>query len=351
MQVYHKQREVLAMKRMRNATCSMNWLILVSFAVLTIVLIISYTQYIHHYNYRLHTYRLQERFDEPSIDIDDELNAANITFLDKASFKEELSVSLDYFKGMNKADLWARGEFETSIEYMEHYVSSYVKFTDEEKKLVLDATLKANQLISKYPKLKSIPWKFAKVDSDIEGGWPHTHNTMIVLTKKTLKKPFEELVETLIHEKLHVYQRIYEQLAYNLYVNMWSFKPAKGDIVSTDILSLMRSNPDVGSRIFIYNNQFYIAQLFNSLKPKSLSESRPYAISYSTPIYQERQPLTNEMLGIPADISCQLEHPNEIMACIVSHIIANPQYLENNKTTLQSYPMMLILMDWMRKHL
>jgi hypothetical protein len=39
-------------------------------------------------------------------------------------------------------------------------------------------------------------------------------------------------------------------------------------------------------------------------------------------------PLTNELLGLPKSVYCQLEHPYEIMACIIADILTNPTYLD-----------------------
>lgn len=312
----------------------------VSLVILTVVLFIAVRRH----------FSAAETFNT-DMDFDTILDTANIDFIEEKDFQQQLKMSVNYFSEMTSADLKARGDFNTPKAYFKHYMQSFTPFKKQEKELIVKATLKANALLVNYPRLRSIKWNFAKVDVDIEEGWPHTHNTMIVLTEKTLEKEQNDLVETLIHEKLHIYQRIYEPLVRDLYENMWLFKPAQTNLVHSYIAELARSNPDLGNRIFTYQNKFYIIQLFNSLSPKSISDSSPYAVFYDSPILQDKQALTNEMLGLPADIRCQLEHPNEIMACIVSYLIANPEYLQNNKDILTNNEKIRTLVEWMKENL
>jgi hypothetical protein len=291
--------------------------------------------------------RVSEQFENNKID-EKLLNNDNIKFLDRKGFANQLKLSDGYFKYLTLADLNARNTIEVkhedALSYFTYYRESFREMTENEKKILINAVRIANQYLVNYPNLRDLTWMFAKVVDGIENNWPHTHNQAIILTSKVISKPQDELVETLIHEKIHVYQRVFAQNINELYMNYLSFIPitsSDGIKIPYDIVERMRSNPDLNRKTYMFNNNFYITQLYNSEQPNSLNDSKVYAVYPNNG--HSMIPLTNDMLGIPTQINCQLEHPNEITACIISKIITKKDINTNQFTNR--------IVLWMKKHL
>jgi hypothetical protein len=260
------------------------------------------------------------------------LTQYNFKLVTKEDFTERISLS-DFFSSLNSLDVIARSTSNNVVTSGEHYkniyIASYEDFTDVEKNILNKVVEEANKHLSKYQNLQQLEWKFTKVNEKIENGLPHTMSDMIVLNTKVLKQTEKELVKTIIHEKIHVYQRL-NTASCNKWINQTGFVLLSQSDFSTldkDVLDMRRSNPDLNRNTYYHaKNRLVLKQLYNNTTPYSILDSKAYGISQTggyTPI-----PLTNELLGLPKGVYCQLEHPYEIMACLIADIVTNPQYVD-----------------------
>jgi hypothetical protein len=256
----------------------------------------------------------------------------NFKPVSKEEFTERVSLS-DFFTSLNSSDMIARSTTNSPITSEEHYknvyISSYEDFTEIEKNILNKVVEEANKLLTSYQNLQQLEWKFVKVNSKIENGLPHTISDMIVVNTDLLKRTEKELIKTIIHEKVHVYQRL-NALSSRNWITQTDFLPlSSSDFMSLnkDVLDMRRSNPDLDRNTYYHKkSKLVIKQLYNSTSPQSIMDSKAYGIPLTggySPI-----PLTNELLGLPKSVYCQLEHPYEIMACIIADILTNPTYLD-----------------------
>lgn len=256
----------------------------------------------------------------------------NFKPVSKEEFTERVSLS-DFFTSLNSPDLIARSTKNKPITSEEHYknvyIASYEEFTEIEKNILSKVVEEANKLIIPYKNLQQLEWKFAKVNNKIEDGLPHTISDMIVVNADLLKRTEKELIKTIIHEKVHIYQRLNNASARKWVSNTDFVSLSSSDFMSLnkDVLDKRRSNPDLDKNTYYHKkSNLVLRQLYNSTSPQSVMDSKAYGIPLNggySPIL-----LTNELLGLPKSIYCQLEHPYEIMACIIADILTNPAYLD-----------------------
>jgi len=129
----------------------------------------------------------------------------------RAEFERAVSAS-PFFKRMTPADLWARKAV-SAKDYLDTYIAAFVEFTPMEKN-------RLRKLIAQIQYAPHIPWKFAKVATEIEKGYPHTLEDVIILSDVSLAFDDRHLMETLIHEKVHVFQRKEPAKVANIIRNM-----------------------------------------------------------------------------------------------------------------------------------
>lgn len=236
-----------------------------------------------------------------------------------------------YFNNLSQADLAARHANNTR-EYTSSYVDAYEEFTHEEKQyiqtLVAEADLKCLKI---FKGLYKIPWRFCKLNKTIENALPHTHGDTIILSSAFFNASInhQKFLKTLIHEKVHIYQRQNRNKCEKLYAS-WGFIPYDKPYYDA-YLSLKRSNPDI-SHIVYGTSDGPIMQLFTSRSPQSLLESYPVIINNTS----TANIIDSRSLGLP-DYIKQLEHPDEIMACMV------PEYVTGTLPTTEKER---ILMDF-----
>lgn len=256
----------------------------------------------------------------------------NFKPVSKEEFTERVSLS-DFFTSLNTPDLVARSTADNPITSEEHYknvyIQSYEEFTEIEKNILNKVVQEANKLLKLHQNLQQLEWKFVKVNDKVEYGLPHTISDMIVMNTDLLKKAEKELIKTIIHEKVHVYQRLNVASA-RKWISQTDFVSlSSSDFMSLnkDVLDMRRSNPDLDRNTYYHKkSKLVLKQLYNSTSPQSIMDSKAYGIPLNggySPI-----PLTNELLGLPKSVYCQLEHPYEIMACIIADILTNPAYLD-----------------------
>ena len=254
------------------------------------------------------------------------------TYIKYLTFDEFTSItnSSDYFNNMNSYDLQVR-KSNNKNEYFKKYLSGYQTFTMEQKKILLNIVNIIEKKIYKYNNFKNIKWVFVKIDTNLENSYPHTIENVIVLSNNFFYNSTSSQINTIIHEKVHIYQRMYPEYINILYKN-WGFNKVEDDI---DI-DYNRNNPDI-KYYYSYNNNLLIQLYMNN--PIDLNDSNTYLID----LENNNKIIINSNIikqyNLP-DISInKLEHPNEMMAEIISLYLTN-SYNNNDKW-------IVIVKEWM----
>jgi hypothetical protein len=277
--------------------------------------------------------------------IDDIISFLNVLFVPQSIFVDTV-LSSTYFTKMTKSDLIARKAFDQSTNvpsidvYMSMYMSGYQPFSQYQKAKVIRAVLAANQILSPFRSLYNIKWKFAKIDSNLESGFPHTLKDIIIINDNFLNNNDFQIMKTLIHEKIHILQRYYPDKA-NQLIELLDFVPLNtyySKSIDHVLKSLIRNNPDLDGKLYFHQPlQRVVTQLYNNSEPLSLGDSR--AVSLALKRYgkhMEILSLSNELLGLPSsmELLCQLEHPYEISACLLSEILTNSSFSQKHMNNI-----------------
>jgi hypothetical protein len=220
---------------------------------------------------------------------------------------------------MNTYDLQVRKSNNIN-EYLKKYQLGYELFTTKQKNILLNIINNINNIINKYNHFKNIKWIFVKINTDLENSYPHTIKNVIILSNNFFNYSIDEQINTIIHEKVHIYQRMYPEYINILYMN-WGFKKTNININNN------RNNPDLKYN-YSYNN-YLLIQLYNN-NPYELYDSNTYLIN----LENDNKILINNNIikqyDLPNISISKLEHPNEIMAEIISLYLTN-SYNRNDK--------------------
>ena len=201
-----------------------------------------------------------------------------------------------------------------------------------------------------------------KVNSDIEGGMPHTIENCIVISTKFLKyldslimsnnknQLIGDICTTLIHEHIHVYQRREYSIFKELYTKYWNFSLCNYKL-KNKYLKNQRINPDgYDDWCFNDNNKNFFS--FVSLKDNSVHlndvETLAIPIRNNKIIYEDINKISErkEYNKFFCNVS-QNYHPNEISAIILSEYIIDKFYNRKSKNCKA----LKIMMPWIKKNL
>jgi hypothetical protein len=220
---------------------------------------------------------------------------------------------------MNTFDLQVR-KCNNKSEYLKIYQLGYQPFTMEQKILLLNIVSIIENKINKYTNFKNIIWTFVKIDTNLENSFPHTIENVIVLSNNFFYGSIYSQINTIIHEKVHIYQRMYPEYINILYTN-WGFCKINYTINNS------RNNPDIKYN-YTYNN-YLLIQLYNN-NPYELYDSNTYLINLQN---NDKILINNNIIkqyDLPDISISKLEHPNEIMAELLSLYLTN-SYNKNDK--------------------
>lgn len=255
------------------------------------------------------------------------------TYIKYLTFDEFVTItnSSDYFNNMNSYDLQVR-KSNNKNEYFKKYQLGYETFTMEEKNILLNIVNIIEKKINKYNNFKNIKWVFVKIDTNLENSYPHTIENVIVLSNSFFYDSISSQIITIIHEKVHIYQRMFPEYINILYKN-WGFDKVEFDI------DYNRNNPDI-KYYYSYNNNLLI-QLYTN-NPHNLYDSDTYLID----LENNNKIIINDNIikqyNLPNISINKLEHPNEIMAEIISLYLTN-SYNNNDKW-------IIIVKEWMNNY-
>lgn len=258
----------------------------------------------------------------------------NNIFVDKNYLRLVVNES-GYFDSMNKLDLQARGTNSKEV-YKNRYIEGISRFSSAQKNVIKKLVRQANAYISGYTKLSAIRWKFAYMkDANVENGFPHTLGDVIILPTSFFGKTNKEdqQLETIIHEKVHVYQRMYPLETNEYVINVLQFEIKN---LLGEIRKKIRSNPDLNN-VTYGRGGYAFSQVFKD-SPMSLYDSYPAKINIKTLEIERVVGVDVLPLHMQKYVS-QIEHPYEIMACYLAHVI-----IANDRSDIKS-------IDWMIKYL
>jgi hypothetical protein len=184
----------------------------------------------------------------------------------------ELIKDIDYFKNLTEMDIIARKFITNKNNSTENYCNNYFNFSKEEQE-------KIKKVIKRLPDNELFKnWSFAKMGTDVENGYPHTHKDTIFLSQYTIDETENRLLYVLAHEQMHVMQRKKPELFRLLYTKYYSFKVGKLEL-SEKYKKRMRSNPDtryIPENDYIYVNDIddfiYLCAFYTDEIPKNLGD-------------------------------------------------------------------------------
>ena len=276
----------------------------------------------------------------------------DVVFLDKKNGCKELKREIPYFRLMNQTDRIIKKDTIQNCNLIKDWNK------DEKKallKMLVYAQIKTKCNFGFQRKIMSTPWKFVKLDSSVENGFPHTHNDIIFLPTnfvETIKNGvenddvevvYEKLGHILIHEKVHVWQRVEPELFYNLYRMMNIERLQFSEKTRKWLRKNTRTNPDGLELEWGYKDERGKYYVFGSLWNKDATDMSDiqnvaiplvpnkthsewnitdYSINNITPIIKLKS--WNNIIGLTHNHY----HPNEISAEGIA------RYTLDNKQTL-----------------
>ena len=217
-----------------------------------------------------------------------------------------------YFARMSKPDLFARGA-DSINGYINKYITNLLVFTDKEKRILRSLAGECDVILSHYPNITALPWKFAKVSLHIELGWPHTIGDTIVLSDSYFTDSVTQMLITMIHEKIHVYQRAYPEYTKRCILQYMPYRIYS----KRSIIPLLANNPDLDDYVYLYKD-IPVYSGYSSRYPKNISHVYLYTIP--------KDATTSYMMIPRSDIDLdeairQVDHPYEVMAEYIAYIL------------------------------
>jgi hypothetical protein len=228
-----------------------------------------------------------------------------------------------FIKELTAIDLKAR-QVQSRSMYPKKYIATRHTELDDEQLIKLQDALKLAEykIKTNTPKFwANLPWNLCKINTDVEGGMPHTHGSNIYYSDYLLKYSVEDLAETLIHERVHIMQRILPGLFHDLYINILGYEHVPVQFRT----KLQRLNPDTfGFPTYSYKGKIIIMEYRNE-NPKHLNDC---ALQIYDPItgFNEGHNLLIDNMKTTFMYAQQLEHPNEVSACIIAKLIMDPYF-------------------------
>ena len=250
-------------------------------------------------------------------------------FVSKYYMKHIIKIS-PFFSKMTITDLIAR-----NIDSKEHYKNLYIKslihFTNNQKNIIDSLIKSIDPILINFKNISSIPWKITKIDVNIENGYPHTIEDVIVFNDNFFTLNQEQQKLLLLHEKIHIYQRKFPIETHEFIMNILGFQIKNRN---KNFNMMVRNNPDLNDLTYGKDN-YYILQIYNNFNPKSLADSKIIKVNEKN---NEISNLTQNDLNIELNDKTQLEHPYEIMASYLPYVILHKKVNIN-------------YIDWMHQYL
>jgi len=235
----------------------MNWFIIIFFIIAIILFLI--TKY-YLLKQKL-TFENIESFENEAVLTPTEklfkYHNIKLQYLDTIEAEKLINKNGEYLKGMNQANLSARG-CSSIDELYEKYKNAFDTITQNEKDTIDLFILKLmkdvknhNTHYYKYIQKWFQTISIAKAKKWLESGMPHTLDTTIIMDADWFIKPRKT---TLIHEITHIHQRKYPIEFEDLYPLLgYYYNPV--DIKGLEVIyPLNRNNPDGMDKYWLWHN-------------------------------------------------------------------------------------------------
>lgn len=164
----------------------------------------------------------------------------------------------------------------------------------------------------------------------LEQNLPHTHgNCMFIPYEYFINLPTKKQQQLLVHELVHIYQRCYP-----LHVNVLFLKYWKLTVYSTrryfrNVKPLLRCNPDI-NRIIYHSSVIYYEE-YTDNNVKHISDSHLHTQELDSKYqFNNYYDLLIDKLQSRKDIHVQIEHPYEVMACLIAAYLVNGTKVDDN---------------------
>ena len=197
------------------------------------------------------------------------------------------------------------------------------KLSTDYKALFRDDKATMSSILNKYERLKHTPYQimFFKDDA-IENGYPHTMKETIMLPLKYYFNLSEKQkrISLLLHEFIHVYQRSHPFEFNHLLIHTLGLKV--DNFIDAYYRNTKRSNPDINRLLYDEGEGMHRVMLYNTQpSPTSLADAQIH-INKGIPILTHTE-YSRLVKDYSQHIHIQLEHPYEMMACILAHMLYN----------------------------
>jgi hypothetical protein len=256
-------------------------------------------------------------------------NKPKIQFLNKNDIQFHIIMdSDDYLKKLTSLDKKIRDCGNNEKSCINIYKNRLLNFNKDEMHYINFCVKKIHdQYVGPFSKeIKKIPWHFAKIDTNYENGLPHTRGTVIFLSDHTLQnKDWVYVSQTLLHEKIHIFQRLHKIETEDFIKNIGFRKISNfKEKIPDNFKNKIRSNPDVDNEYYGLNTEKGLivpiciykdnAKNLSDIKIKFLSKNGKVLSDSVSFYFKSRFPDTY-----------QIEHPNEIMAEMISKKFYKPE--------------------------
>jgi len=203
-------------------------------------------------------------------------------------------------------------------QFRDYYLSKIKPWNENEIITIKKSLVSILPKTTSYSKIWSLPWRFIKIDPDLEGGMPFTFGNTILIPE-TIIISSNRFHETLFHEKIHVLQKADpEGWATRIQEKLPWMQKIPDDKLPFGFKDSYLMNPDGTdiNWIYIINNKKYI----------------PY-LSY------DKGNVTSKIWNcqqIDADFRRQIKineswyHPNEYLATSITTLVFYPDSFKSN---------------------
>jgi len=164
--------------------------------------------------------------------------------------------------------------------------------------------------------LHNIKWRIAKSSKGLENDLPHTHANLIFLPYNFVTLSFESIARMMLHEKIHIYQRLYPIPTVILFKTHWNIVMKRK---RTSTAPTARTNPDTND--ILYYLYHPLTKSFGYYEatylPTALTLTDVTYTFVKESVILGHQDTTYFDLIETFKIG-QYDHPNEVMACLLT---------------------------------
>lgn len=209
------------------------------------------------------------------------------------------------------------GRASSPHDMIRQYMLAVRSFSEDERR-------RLRAIIQLFPELRARAWKFVKVASYMDFGYPYTLEDVVILPSTFLRHHSRhEAAVTLLHESLHIEQRADPSRFNRYYKTVWGYTRPKRLLIPMDIWERTVTDPDAPDIKWVrkMDNDFWWMAL-------SLHDQQHHPVGMAYRCAQERpghyrvtadsrpiSSMTSHFFG-----ETDVYHPNELYASVYSKL-------------------------------